>query len=137
MDRSFKNFTFKVYNTLGLCLVFVGVFRPFSLMVLKWNIQLRWKITFIHCTDYLCTLECNTSKIEYIFFILKYFTQLWITSTWQKAAASGGWRWLYLLKNTLIQVSANDWSHKNGKKAQHFSYYTLWYLFFVSWNILF
>ena len=44
----------------------------------------------------------GSSKIEYILFILRYLTQLIITSTWRKAAASGGRRWLYLKEKTLI-----------------------------------
>ena len=31
--------------------------------------------------------------------MLKYLNQLRITSTWQKAAASGGWKWLHLKKS--------------------------------------
>ena len=62
--------------------------------------------------------------------MLKYITQLRITSTWQKASASGGWRWLYLKKTLWYLRAANDWTHRNGRKTQHFNYYKLWYLFF-------
>ena len=54
----------KSIQLLGLCLFFVGFVRPFSSVVLKWNIQLIWKIIFIHFSDYLCV---PSIQLEWIF----------------------------------------------------------------------
>ena len=63
MDQRFSKFTFLVCNTLVLCLVIVGVFKHFFLMVLKWNIQLGWKmVLFVSVTIYICL---NVKPLKY------------------------------------------------------------------------
>ena len=109
---------------IGLCPVFVGGFHPFSSVVFKWNNQLIWKMMIIYFSEYLYVPLCWTSTRDFIPFILKYLIQLRITSKWQKAAASGSWRWFYL-KYIWYLKSANYWAHRNGKKKQHFNYYKL------------